>query len=114
MTPGALYLALISRHLTPRRGTLVTCSTGCPTPGAHKSWGECVRSKRLQLSDIAAHEDNNIIYRASDMYREAREDGLQPDKVSVAAVTHARRVSEMSGVPYRADQLNNGQPVGEE
>lgn len=114
MTPGALCLWLIFRHSTPRRGRIVACSTGCPTPGAHSSWGECVRSKRVQLSDITAHQTNQAIYTASDLYRSAREDGLQPERVSVAAVMKARRVTETTGVPFRADKPNNGQPLGEE
>lgn len=24
------------------------CSSSCPTPGAHQSWGECVRSKNFK------------------------------------------------------------------
>lgn len=90
------------------------CSTGCPTPGAHKTWGECVRSKRVQLSDITAHQDNQAIYTASDLYRQAREDGLQPESVTIPAVMKARQVTDATGVPFRADQPFNGQLVGEE
>lgn len=91
----------------------MACSSGCPTPGAHENWGACVRSKRVQLSDITAHKVNQAIYTASDMYRAAREDGLQPESVTVGAVMEARRVTDETGVPFRADQPNNGQPFGE-
>lgn len=87
------------------------CTSGCPTPGAHDSWGSCLRSKNLQIADVGAHLQNTSIYRASDEYRRAREAGLQPDTVSLAAVEKARRGTDQSGVPYRADQPNNGQPV---
>jgi hypothetical protein len=87
------------------------CSTGCPNPGTHLSWGECVRAKRVQLADIEAHDNNTAIYRAQDNYRAAREDGLQPEGISPAEVAEARAITEMTGVPYRADQEFGGQPV---
>lgn len=92
----------------------MACSSGCPTPGLHESWGACVRSKRVQLSDITAHQTNQAIYTASDLYREAREDGLQPESVTVDAVMKARHVTDQTGVPFRADLPFNGQHVGEE
>lgn len=87
------------------------CSAGCPTPGAHDSWGDCLRSKRVQLADVGAHLQNTSVYRASDAYRAAREDGLQPDTVTEAAVDKARRLTDAFGTPYRADQPNNGMPL---
>lgn len=88
------------------------CSSGCPTPGEHESWGSCIRSKRLQLADIEAHDNNQAIYRAQDNYRQAKMDGLQPEGVSPAEVARARAVTDHTGVPFRADKEFNGQAVG--
>lgn len=30
------------------------CSSGCPTPGAHASWGECVRDKNTRVAWAAS------------------------------------------------------------
>ena len=32
----------------------MNCSTGCPTPGAHESWGECVRAKNTRVAWAAS------------------------------------------------------------
>lgn len=30
------------------------CSTGCPTPGAHATWGECMRAKNPRVAWAAS------------------------------------------------------------
>lgn len=32
----------------------MSCSSGCPTPGAHDTWGDCVRSKRTRVAWAAS------------------------------------------------------------
>ena len=32
----------------------MSCSSGCPTPGAHETWGECVRSKNTRVGWAAS------------------------------------------------------------
>lgn len=88
-----------------------TCSSGCPTPGTHSSWGECIKAKSLQFSDVTAHALNQQIYRESDDYARARADGLQPESFTASAVAEARRVTDATGVPFRADKPFNGQPL---
>lgn len=84
------------------------CSSGCPTPGAHASWGECVRSKALQVADVEAHKHNTGIYRAQDEYRRARNAGLQPESPFKKDVDAAWAITEATGKPYRADKVGGG------
>lgn len=30
------------------------CSSGCPTPGAHETWGECMRAKNTRVGWAAS------------------------------------------------------------
>lgn len=32
----------------------MSCSSGCPTPGAHASWGECVKAKNTRVGWAAS------------------------------------------------------------
>lgn len=79
------------------------CSSGCPTPGKHKTFGECLRSKNLQVQDVEAHKHNTAQSKALDDYRAARRDGLQPESLSPKHVRQAREITDLTGVPYRAD-----------
>lgn len=58
----------------------MSCSTACPTQD-HKSWGECVRSKGLQLSP-AINDQYGTRQRAWDReldnYQSAVSQGLEP------------------------------------
>lgn len=80
------------------------CSSGCPTPGAHESFGACLRSKRLQVSNLQAkafHEYNDGEINA---YIDAKRQGIQPDSTSKVAVDAAVRYSDGNGVAYRGDE----------
>jgi len=81
----------------------VACSSGCPTPGAHKTWGECLRAKSLQVADVTAHKFNTSQHRQIKEYVRAREAGLQPDTVFKRDVDKTWAATEKTGVPYRAD-----------
>lgn len=86
-----------------RIGATVPCSTGCPTPGAHKSFGECLRNKGIQIADVDARVVNNTVYRDQNEYAEARAEGMQPDGIGGQHVAFARKVTELTGTPYRGD-----------
>ena len=81
----------------------MACSSGCPTPGSHKSYGECLRAKSLQNMNVEAHEHNQSIYRQVDEYVDARREGMQPASVFKKDVDFAREVTKKTGVPFRAD-----------
>lgn len=82
----------------------MACSSGCSTPGAHATFGECLRAKNLEVADATARKFNQSRYRQSDRYVEARRAGLQPETVFKKDVDFAWKETERTGVPYRADQ----------
>lgn len=69
------------------------CTAGCPTPGVHKSWGECLRSKGLQFgppaTEVRRHWDAGLV-----AYREARRQGMQPQKPTWESVEREKRVAD--------------------
>lgn len=84
----------------------MACSSGCPTPGAHSSWGECVRSKSTAVMGLET-TGNGFGGRTSDLkmsaenaaYRAARAEGLQPAAPSMKAVDEAKRKADVAGKP---------------
>lgn len=81
----------------------MACSSGCRTPGAHSSWGECVRAKRLQVEGVEAHKYNQGVRAQQNEYAKARMAGLQPEGIGKKDVEQAWAYTEHLGVPYRAD-----------
>lgn len=84
------------------------CSSGCPTPGAHQSYGECLRLKgtrvaycdSVNLRDATRERKWN---KELDRARSLMSQGIQPDNTFGPALDKAERVSDATGVPYRAD-----------
>lgn len=67
------------------------CSSGCPTRD-HKTWGECVRGKRLNLNPNLA--DTNVQKawdKELDSYESAVRQGVQPDGTKQKLVDKAMR-----------------------
>jgi hypothetical protein len=79
------------------------CSSGCPTKRC-KSYGECLRSKNLQVQDVETHKRATNQNRVIDDYVAARRDGLQPEGVTAKAVKQAREFTDITGTPFRADK----------
>lgn len=81
----------------------MACSSGCALQN-HASWGECVRSKSLEVADVAAHKYNQAQNSQMNEYVKARYAGLQPKSVFKKDVDAAWRITEAQGSPYRADK----------
>lgn len=80
------------------------CTSGCKT-GGHKSWGECLRAKGLQISP--AINDNystrqTALDKELDGYESARRQGVSPDGTSQKDVHEAMKVSDATGVAYQS------------
>lgn len=79
-----------------RRSAPSPCSTACLTQD-HKSWGECVRSKGLQLSP---HVNDQYATRQKawdkelDNYDSARRQGLEPRSTKQWAVDQALKEAD--------------------
>lgn len=78
------------------------CSSSCPTPGVHKTWGECVRSKSIQIGDLKHHDVNKRGEADLAAYKAAREQGIQPSGIERSAVDRAVRISEADGKAFVA------------
>ena len=81
----------------------MACSSGCPTPGAHQSFGACLRSKALHIGDPEARRYRRSQESSINEYLDARNEGMQPQSVSKKDVDFARQVTKATGVPFRAD-----------
>lgn len=80
--------------MSVRKG--LRCSSGCPTRD-HKTWGECVRGKRLNLNPNLA--DTNVQKawdKELDSYESALRQGVQPDGTKQSKIDEAMRKAEAS------------------
>jgi len=77
----------------------MACSSGCPTPGAHTSYGQCLREK-------GAHVSNEVRATAMDRgrwnaelkaYAAARAEGIQPAGTSMREIDAAKRAADARG-----------------
>jgi hypothetical protein len=77
------------------------CSSKCPTPGAHATFGACMRAKNVRLGDvggggIAKGWDSDL-----NAYADARSAGIQPSGIDRNSVDRAVRISQEDGVAFR-------------
>ncbi len=75
-------------------------STCCD--GKHLTYGEHLRSKRLQIGNLGNGYNKNFDRKLA-LYADARRQGVQPDGTGVGQVTRAMRISEETGVAYNAN-----------
>jgi hypothetical protein len=71
----------------------------------HATWGDCVRSKGLQVGDLKGRGRNRAFDKSLDDYESARRQGIQPDTTFARDVRRAVRQSDETGVAYRAPTL---------
>lgn len=76
------------------------CSSGCLTRN-HKTFGECMRAKNLNLNPNLANTNKTIsTERELQAYRDARRQGVRPDGTTMAKVEQAMKISEATGKAY--------------
>lgn len=94
----------------------MACRTGCPTPGQHKSWGECARSANLKVAYCGIGGGDATEQKRwdteLDLYRAARRQGIQPDGTKTHKVMAAIEASNAAGAAYGVD-FNAAPPVPE-
>lgn len=78
------------------------CTTGCPTPGAHSTWGACARAKRLHVGDVKGRNGNKKWDADLQAYADARRQGIQPAGTERHHVDRAVRISEADGKAWQA------------
>lgn len=85
----------------------MACSSSCPEPGSHESWGECVRAKGLRtaVSIPGNGYDRSAQHRWDqriDSYRKARSEGIQPMGSKRSDIETAVRMSDATGTAFKA------------
>lgn len=92
----------------------MACRTGCPTPGQHKSWGECARSANLKVAYCGIGGGDATVQKKwdqeLDLYRAARRQGIQPDGTKSHQIQAALSASEAAGAAYGRD-FNAATPI---
>jgi len=77
------------------------CSSACPTQD-HKTFGECMRAKNLQLNPNLSNTGASKAWDAElSAYRDARAQGIQPSGTTMAKVREAVDISNATGVAYK-------------
>lgn len=81
------------------------CSSSCPTPGAHSTYGECMRAKgvRVDTEGMTAARKAQSTYDAGlTAYADAKRQGIQPANTSKAAADAAIIASNETGRAFQA------------
>lgn len=88
----------------PRMKSRKNCTSGCMT-GGHKTWGECLRAKGLQVSP-AINDNYGTTQKAwdkeLDSYESARRQGVEPRGTKQHLIDQAMETSQATGVAYQA------------
>jgi len=100
----------------PRRRKGVNCSVGCPTK-SHYTFGECLRDKGVgavgyQISKRMEHKDTHRTDRELSAFRDAVNQGIEPDGTTMQKVQDAVILSNERGAAYGRD-FNVATPMGE-
>ena len=82
----------------PRRNVGKRCSSSCRTRN-HKSWGECVRDKKLHINPNLMDTNASKRWdRELEDYRSAKRQGVSPDGTTRKKIDEAMRISDEHGV----------------
>jgi len=85
----------------------MACRSGCPTPGSHKSWGECARAANLRVAYCGIGGGDATEQKRwdaeLDLYRTARKQGVRPDGTKTNQIMRALKASESAGAAYGRD-----------
>lgn len=77
------------------------CSSACVTKD-HRTFGECMRSKRLNLNpNLSETQLQKSWDRELDAYRDAVRQGVQPAGTKLSQTRKAMEISDSTGVAYR-------------
>jgi len=87
--------------LSARGKSRKNCTSGCPT-GGHKSWGECLRAKGLQVQpNIMGASAQKAWDRELNSFESATRQGVMPEGTKQHQIDAAMKVSDSTGVAYK-------------
>lgn len=87
----------------------MACTSSCLTK-AHKSYGECLASKRVATTGLEttgpsfSTSRQKQFDRELDLYQSATSQGIQPPTTQTKDIRAALDMSDATGSAYRADQ----------
>jgi len=86
------------------------CRSGCPTPGAHSSWGDCARAANVGIG--AGETSPAFIARKKwdteiESYAYARSQGIQPASTQLQDIATAIDISQKTDKAFDASK-----PIG--
>lgn len=85
----------------PRRVKGKNCSSACLTKD-HKTFGECMRSKNLQLNPNLSDTQRTKSWDGElEAYRSARRQGVQPRGTKMAQIEEAMKISDATGQAFQ-------------
>ncbi len=76
------------------------CSSGCKTPGAHNSYGECLRAKSVSVTGLEStgpgitRERERKWNAELNAYSAAVKEGVQPEGTSMAKIDAAKKAAD--------------------
>lgn len=102
------------RPRRPKKGS--NCSSGCKTKD-HYTFGECLQSKGVgtvgyRISKGMEHRDTHRTDRELSMFRDAINQGVEPDGTTEQKVRDAMILSNERGAAYGRD-FNVATPMGD-
>ena len=86
----------------------MSCSSSCKTPGSHRSYGECLRSKGVAVTGLEStnpsftRESQKAWDSELDAYSDAVKQGIQPASTQRKHIEAAVEVSQQLQVPFDA------------
>lgn len=87
------------------------CSSACVTKD-HRTFGECMRAKKLQLNPQLADTGASKAWDAElQAYRDARKQGIQPAGTKMPQIRQAIEASQEAGKAYDAVTNSFGDAV---
>lgn len=73
------------------------CTSGCPVPGSHQSWGECLRAKAPQFGP--GDRDTRLFHESElQAYADVRAQGIQPKGTRMHLIEQAKAFSDKTQV----------------
>jgi hypothetical protein len=80
---------------------MTNCSSSCKTKD-HETFGECMRSKNLQLNPNLSNTGATKAWDGElEAYRKARNQGIQPSGTTMAKIREAEEISQKTGRAFK-------------
>lgn len=79
----------------------MACRSGCPTPGQHRSYGECARAANIHVGQVDATAERKWDAELN-AYAAARAQGVQPATTKMPDIQRALDRSDQTGRAFDA------------